>query len=249
MTDLTNDYATIRVLGKALDDLQRQRIAIGNRIGAAERTLGEALPRLYVIKEGIEALEDGAAKELERAFRKHPLAPWVKSVRGAGAVNVARLIAEIGDPTFGSHGHWEENGRRVWVIDDYYERTPAQLWAYCGVGDPKHSKIPKNATQEDIFRRGKPIARKQLHLISTSMLKARNREVYDARRAETEGRLHEDACKPCHAKTGDPWRDGHAHADALRIVSKEFLRELWAASRLLHGLEADVHPGRWGKIR
>lgn len=244
-----SDYPTIRVLGKILDDLQRERIAIGNRIGAAERTVGEPLPRLTVLSDDMKRIEHGAELELGRAFRKHPLRPFQQSVHGAGEINVARLLAEIGDPAYGSDGHWEENGHRVWTIDATWERTVSQLWAYCGVGDPKRSRIPKNASQADIFKRGKPLARKQLYLTATSMLKAGNREIYDNRREETRERPHEDTCPQCHAKPGDPWKDGHSHADALRIVSKEFLRELWGEARLLHGLDGETEPGRWGKLR
>lgn len=243
------DYPTIRALGRILDDLQRERIAIGNRIGAAERAVGEALPRLTVLSDGMKQLEHGAELELGRAFRKHPLAPFVKSIRGAGEINAARLLAEIGDPAYGSDGHWEENGHREWVVDETWERSVAQLWAYCGVGDPKRSKIPPNATQADIFKRGKPLAKKQLYLIATSMLKAGNREIYDNRRGETEGREHEEPCPPCHAKPGDPWKPGHGHMDALRIVEKEFLRELWGEARRIHGLDGETHPGRWGALR
>jgi hypothetical protein len=119
---------------------------------------------------------------------------------------------------------------RTWVIDSYYERTVSQLWQFSGVGDPARSKIPKGAVQADLMARGKPRAKKQLWLIAGSMLKAGNRDVYDARRLVTAERVHLKPCPQCHAKTGEPWKPGHQHADALRIVAKRFLQDMFVAA-------------------
>ena len=68
---------------------------------------------------------------------------------------------------------------------------------------------------------------------------SRWRDVYDARRAVTTERLHAAPCVRCgpsgkSASTGSPWSLGHQHADALRIVSKEILKDLWRAAREIH---------------
>jgi hypothetical protein len=47
------------------------------------------------------------------------------------------------------------------------------------------------------------------------------RVVYDRRRAHT-------------AKTRPDWTDGHHHNDALRVASKEVLKQLWRAARDWH---------------
>jgi hypothetical protein len=75
--------------------------------------------------------------------------------------------------------------------------------------------------------------------IAGSMLKAGNRETYDKRKAATEGRVHATECVRCGpsgkpAQPGSPWSDAHRHADALRIVSKELLKQLWRAARDIH---------------
>jgi hypothetical protein len=75
--------------------------------------------------------------------------------------------------------------------------------------------------------------------IAGSMLKAGNRETYDKRKAATEGRVHATECVRCGpsgkpAQAGSPWSDAHRHADALRIVSKELLKQLWRAARDIH---------------
>ena len=137
-----------------------------------------------------------AELELCRLWRKHPLAGWARDVRGVGEKTIARLISEIGDPADRS--------------------TVSQLWSYCGLNPER--KRRKGMGQEDALACGNPNARKRLWLIATSMLKAGNRELYDARRLHT-------------AETHPEWTPGHSHNDALRIVAKAFVRDLWIASR------------------
>lgn len=68
------------------------------------------------------------------------------------------------------------------------------------------------------------------------------REVYDKRKAHTEGRVHKAPCPPCGGKgskgkpaePGTAWQDGHRHADALRIAAKTILRDLWREARRIH---------------
>lgn len=61
------------------------------------------------------------------------------------------------------------------------------------------------------------------------------RDVYDARRLTTIDRVHATPCVRCGpaskpAPEGSPWSLAHQHADALRIVGKELLRDLWHAA-------------------
>jgi hypothetical protein len=221
---------------------------------------------LLEIKSPLEQAEHLAELELVRAWRKHPLAPWAKAIRGIGEKSIARLIAEIGDPAIGTTGHWEtsvegakadtddqsedapedEKKNREWVIDEEFERTVSQLWAYCGVGDPARNRIPKGAIQSDLLKRGKPRAKKQLYLIGTSLLKSGIRageaisdwgQFYIDARVKYADRIHAEACPPCHAAAGDPWKPGHQHMAALRLMEKEFLKGLWKEARRLRGLE------------
>lgn len=82
------------------------------------------------------------------------------------------------------------------------------------------------------------VAKSRAYLIAESCVKqARSpyREVYDKRRAVTAERVHDRACSQCDGagstELGTPWRPGHQHADALRIVSKTVLKDLWCAAR------------------
>lgn len=206
--------ALIRALGRILDDLERERIMTTNRIGALEREHGEALPHLHYVVAPLLEAEHRAVLELKRAWRKHPLAPWAKSVPGCGEKIIARLIAEIGDPAD--------------------RPNVAKLWAYCGHGDPARKRA-RGMSQEELFRLGNPIAKKRAWLVGAQFVKTLRspyRDVYVARRAATVDRVHATICARCgpagHPATpGSPWSLAHQHADAIRFTTKDFLRDLW----------------------
>jgi hypothetical protein len=238
--------ATIRTLGDLLDDLERTRIANANRIAAVEREYGEGLPHLEVVSKSLAAVEHQAELELKRAWRRHPLAPWADEIKGCGEKLIARLVAVIGDPCVGYHGHWEvseEAGgtkRRTWVVDEPFDRNPAKLWAYCGHGDPARAgQVPKGATQEELFKRGNPEAKKRVYLLASQFRRtpgSHYREVYDAAREKYAERVHAKPCIRCGpagrpAPIGSPWSLGHQDAAALRYVGKVFLLDLWKAAR------------------
>lgn len=219
-------YHELRDLARTLDDLESTRIKIENRILSSVQH--ERLPAHHEAEmlEAIRRAEHCAVLDLQRLIRTHPL--WngfAKGVKGCGEKLFARLLAEIGDPATGSRGHWVKETlvredettfeRRTWVVDEEFPRTVSQLWRYCGL-DPT-AKIKKGATAEEVLRSGKPGARKSLYLISTSMLKSGNRDVYDTRRQMTADR--------------EGWTKGRSHNDALRLTAKEFVKDLWRAAQ------------------
>lgn len=221
------ELASVQMLGHLLDDLERLRIANGNRLGALEREKpGDLEPRLAVIQANLDRLEHEVELELKRAWRRHPLAVWAKPIAGAGEVLMARLIACIGEP-----------GERP---------NPAKLWAYCGHGDPARAgAVPKGATQEELFKRGNPEAKKRVYLLAAQFRRTPSshyREIYDEARIRYADRVHEKACRRCGpsghpAQPGSPWSLGHQDAAALRFVGKRFLKDLWLASQGI----GDIH--------
>lgn len=61
------------------------------------------------------------------------------------------------------------------------------------------------------------------------------RAVYEQRRLATVGRVHAKPCVRCGpsgkpAQPGSTWSDAHAQADALRIVGKTILADMWRAT-------------------
>jgi len=211
-TDERTLLALIRHMGRTLEDIEKLRIQHDHRRGAFQREHQIVLPPDSVL-DALAVAERGAILELKRLWRQHRLAPWAKEQIGVGEKQIARLIAEIGSPH---------------LLPDGTERTVSQLWAYCGF-DPNR-KRRKGMNQAEALACGNPHAKTRAVLIAQKCVmfngapdkngqsRARSpfRDVYDARRAATADR---------------EWTDGHKHNDALRIVAKQFLKELWIASR------------------
>lgn len=251
---------TLALAADVLDDLEKVRIANNNRLSILTRTeddedgvlrglgLDERHPdvaNLAALVGMLEEAEKSATKNLTKILRRHPLHPWISVQRGAGDKQVARLLAAIGDPYLN--------------LQTLQPRSVSQLWSYCGHGDPLRKKT-KGMTQEQAFALGSPVAKKRVWGIAQSMVKAGVRKtegaplafdpdtregisewgnVYINRRAETMTRVHTVACVRCGpsgkpAQPGTPWGGNHQVADALRIVGKEFLRDLWVEAKRLH---------------
>lgn len=241
-----------------VDDLERTRIANENRLRMLTRAevdedgemrglgMDERDPnvaRTAALVDMLAKAEHQAVLNLNKLLREHPLGPWIKAQKGVGEKTAARLLAVVGDPYVN--------------LQTGEVRTVSQLWAYCGHGDPSRRKF-KGMSQDDLFRLGNPTAKKRVWLIATAILKAGGGEekaicaesddqsssaplaaVYYARKHATEGREHVAECVRCGpsgkpALPGSPWSDAHRHADALRIVGKEFLRQLWLEAKRLH---------------
>lgn len=224
-----------------LADLEAVRIAQANRLGDLTRSGPDAdgivrglgldtrdpdVARVTAIVDIIGNAERQAILHLQRTMRRHPLGPWIKAQKGVGDKQAARLLAVIGDPYINA-----STGQ---------PRTVSALWAYCGHGDPARRKR-KGMTQADLFALGNPEAKKRVWAIAASCLKAQGpyADVYYARKEATEGREHAGECVRCGpsghpAQPGSPWSDAHRHADALRVLGKTFLRDLWTEARRLH---------------
>ena len=163
------------------------------------------------LSEGIDAVELQTILALNRAMRANPLASWQKAQKGVGEKQFARLLAATGDPYINAN-----TGQ---------PRTVSQLWAYCGY----HTLATDDGQVAAKRRKGQvsnwsTAAKTRAYLIATSCIKQMGgeyRAVYDARRAHT-ATSHED------------WTDGHSHNDALRIVAKVILRDMWRAAREYH---------------
>lgn len=225
---------TLSLAADIVDDLERVRIAEENRLRSLTDAdgfgLDEAHPdvaRLAAIVTALGKVEHDAILNLNRVMRRHPLGAWGRAQKGIGEKTLARLLATMGGDPYVNLATGEA-------------RTVSQLWSYCGHGDTKR-RPAKGMTQADLFACGNPIAKKRLWLIASKCLMAQGdyAQVYYARKAATEGREHAGECRRCGpsgkpALPGSPWSDAHRHADALRIVGKEILRDLWLESQRIH---------------
>lgn len=243
-------YASLNFAAQVVDDLEALRIANANRLrqltNGVEDSDGEtrglgfgpehpSVISMASIVEGMEKLEAQSIKELERLMKTHPLGPWVKVQTGIGFKQAARLLGAIGDPYI-RPAHELEDGTFVPAAP----RTVSQLWAYSGYsvigGESQRRRKGVQANWSDD-------ARKRAYLIAASCVKQKPgtpwRDLYDASRAKYAESVHGTDCLRCGpkgkpAKAGTPLSAGHQHARALRIMSKELLKELWLESKRVH---------------
>lgn len=220
-----------------VDDLESNRIANENRLRQLTRTEpdedGEMrgfgldvtnpnVARLSAIVDSMREMEHAATLNLQRAMKAHALGPWVQETRGVGLKQAARLLACIGDP------YWNTLHERP--------RTVSELWSYCGMAVTPEGNGPRR--RKGMKVNWNPDARMRVRMIAESIVKAGGpyRLVYDERKADTEGRVHAVECPQCvgSSKVGEPWRPGHRHADALRVVGKEVLKDMWLEARRIH---------------
>lgn len=213
------------------------------------------------IVDGLANLEKIAVKRLEKAMRVHALGPWVKAQRGVGDKQAARLLAAVGDPYWNTLHDRPRTVSELWAYCGLHTLPASQgvvdthtpLAGGIKPGNPDQSIVDAQTDRVWVAARRRKgqranwntTAKSRSRLIAESCLKAGGpwAEVYYQRKAATEGRLHNTPCAQCGkakqpAPTGSPWRDGHRHADALRIVSKELLKDLWRTARDIHHTEA-----------
>lgn len=235
MIDSTNTRM-LQQFAQLLDDIEGLRKAQGNRyriltlnepdsdgvmrgFGLTENNRSVALVKM--LNEDLEDIEGDVIKELQRLMREHPLGSWVKAQKGVGEKQAARLLAEIGDPYYVPEAEFEDDDGNVIVRPARY-RTVSELWAYAGLHvDRKNGAAVRR--RKGVQSNWKTAIKTRAYLVATSCIKTdgKYREVYDKRRAHT-------------AETHPEWTPGHSHADALRIVSKEILKDLWVESKRLH---------------
>lgn len=234
-----------------LDDIERVRTANENRLRQMTRRIEDSdgerrglgydethpdVARLAAIVDMLRKVEHDATLQLQRQLRRHPLGAWVKATKGVGEKQGARLLAAIGDPYINS-----AKGE---------PRTVSALWAYCGL-DPRDgaARKRKRGEKSNWSTRGKTRA----YLISEACMKqlsphCRTGQVISDDRHAVAGPAvrHIDtcACSPyrlvydqrrAHTAISRPdCTDGHSHNDALRVASKEILKDLWRAARDWH---------------
>lgn len=234
-----------------LDDLERTKIANENRLRQLTGTSVDAdgiqrqrmydpgqkdVLRLTALVDLLGDAEHKADLHLRNVMRRHPLWQWAKPIPGVGERQFARLLAVIGDPYM--REMVEEDGSISAT-----PRTVSALWAYCGYRVDDGRAVRRARGQQANWS---TVAKSRAYLIAEACMKAHSRypnpygQAYYDRKAATEGRLHSQPCAQCggagkaDAAIGQPWRDGHRHADALRVAAKALLRDMWREAKRLH---------------
>jgi hypothetical protein len=246
-------WAQLTIAADQLDDLEAVRKATQNRLRALCQPV--EVDGVVIDKGGpdtmhaqaveiqlgaIQEAETAAVKELKRAMKEHPLADFVKSVKGIGDKTVARLLGVIGDPAIKFD---PETG-------EITHRSLSQLRSYCGYGDAEQQKRRKGVQSNWNTR-----ARTALHVIADAAIKTRCDNCRSVEQPEDEegwiappadctclegGRKYRAVYDEARGKDdllnlGDS--DGHRHMRALRKVKKAFLKDLWLEARAVHNIE------------
>lgn len=233
----------LRAWAEQFAAVQQFRIAAQNRVRAANVDAGMFAAQIAAY----DALEHNTDLALGRCYRRivpAEIKGWQKLHPGLGVHLIGLLLGHLGNPAVATPAHWEGTGpSRHLVYSTPRHRTLSQLWSYCGLGDSTKRKT-KGMTADELAALGNPQLKMLLHLLAESCMIQRVKhggrygDIYDLRRLITADRLHATDCVRCGpsgkpALTGSPWSKAHQHADALRIVSKEILRDLWLISRTI----------------
>ena len=237
----------LNAISETLDDIEKARTAMENRNNALTTYPSEikdpkkkrhalGLPKdhpqvvvLTATRDALKKIEDDVSKELEKQFSAHPLAPWIKSRKGLGLKQTGRLLAAVGDP------YWHD-------VEDR-PRLVSELWAYCGL-DVRDGAAPRKKTGAK--SNWNNAARMRAWNMAQKCMQLYNKvggpygELYYKAKEKYADAVHLVPCAQCTpkgkppAEVGSALKDGHKHARALRIVSKEILRDLWTESKRLY---------------
>lgn len=270
-TVAAGEFLDLRIWAESYADMQQARIALVNRMerGGIDAALLQGHRELLDASEN--AFRLAMVRSYRRIVRQHMPAveEWQKAHFGIGEHLLARLLGHLGHPVIAEPYQWmddapdghvcipERCGVRHLVALEPYERSLRQLWTYCGHGAPVRRR--KGMSQDDALGLGSSRCKMLVHLLAEATIKCRPepttnpearagsvrvdaspltgdrkfhyRRVYDARKASTVDR---------------GWTDGHRHADALRIVGKEILRDLWTTARAQDSADSQGSPGAGG---
>ncbi len=258
--EIQREYAELKFKARTLEDLQSTRIRVENREHAYYlKKLGDDCParrtaafRDLIVDDvhaSLLATEKAATKRLEKYLQKiaGPALTRFLDIPGVGFKLVARLLGEVGHPVIAFPMHWEDvpdakgnEPKRTLHADEPFERTVSQLWAYCGLGDPK--KVRKaGCSQDELLAAGNRTAGSFAYQLADSAKKTVGglNKLGVFRRRSPYRDVYEEK-KAFYIEGRPEWTAGHCDNATLRYVSKRILRDIWVASMAdLEGREAE----------
>jgi hypothetical protein len=187
---------------------------------------------------------DLAETEMRRLVSTLPAYAWSKdSARGVGDLGLARIIGcapligiyatpfklwkRMGVAVMDGERQQRKSDRDEALMHGYAPRRRAELWSVCSDTMFRHQW--RGAADEDVDIAGRPIGAYGY--------------VYQQRKLHTLPRIAATEALPFSDK--DKWTRSRCDKDARRVMSKEFLRDLWSA---WHGLETRW-PARWAEVQ
>jgi hypothetical protein len=200
---------------------QVKAIVVAARKGKGDGLIVELVEKTDRGREPFDIMRASAEKNMEQLARLLPVAPWIESVRGAGLLGLATIVAEAGD------------------LANY--PNPAKLWKRLGFAP--YDGFAGSTWKRETWR-SRALAAEEwienpfsgeryalMHQIGVWLVNAQwiaagktgtgegkpngpYGTVYATRRAHT-------------AQTHPDWTKQHARMDAIRITMKEFLKHIW----------------------
>lgn len=213
---------SIRQYARILNDVERSRVAVANRLRSLPPAEQEALTGV------VDALKDEesfVSSLLANAVNDSLYAEFVARHRGIGAKQLGRFVGAVS-----SDIHWNPTQGRP--------RSLRELWAYCGLHTQDGvAAVPAERGRANWSGEAKSrVVRMAIQVLMRAQPGDFYRDIYYARRDSTTRRLHQKPCASCRVEAGKPWSPRHQHFDALRITAKEIARGVWAESRKANGL-------------
>jgi hypothetical protein len=194
-------------------------------VAADVAVVKEALAPLLIARKSVE-------KEMVRIVKSLPVYPWAESVRGFGDIGLAVILGETGDlekyskvdKVWKRLGLAPYNGMAgsTWRTDSFRCGAPKltdQEWINLGYSKRRLGQVFGNVTESLIKAQGTDGSQPY-------------RAVYDRRRAHTLITHPEWGISP----KGKPGYAMHYHKDALRVMTKALISDLWSEWRRASGL-------------
>jgi len=166
----TTNGTDIRFIVDSYLQIQKLRVAIGNRIAAVRRGKDEETLAFLMLQEWHKTLLQMELNCVERArvyLHYHPVWPWLKNIKGVGPMLGARILS---------------------VIDIEKADTISALWRFAGLGvvDGKAERVTKGEKRHYCSR-----LKSSMYLLAVSFLRTKGKfsEIY-YREKERQEKLH-----------------------------------------------------------
>ena len=210
----------------------------------------------------LRVIEHKTVLALQKAMRRNPLNEWRQTQLGIGEKTLARLLSAVGDPYVRMDNHMPRTVSQLWAycglhtLPDPMVTTDTHSMSGSGTSlagdhmyaDTRISRVP--GTHNVAARRMKgvkanwsTIAKTRCYLLAEACVKAGVRKDENGDRYAKDdseyAQLYIDRRNHT-AVTHPEWTPLHSQNDALRIVSKRILRNLWRAARDIHMNDKEV---------
>lgn len=232
-TALDELHTKLSLYTRQLWDIQKTRVAVGNRVAAMEE---DRLPEpliygLRVQHADLKRMEKGLDRTVGKMAREHFMADWINAQPGIGLAGFARVVAITGDfARFRSvYKLWKYLGLHVTPDGTAPRRKKGDHWTHtdcqfnhtrkCKKGCPTdhHPHCVPDSIGTAYVPQGRVLA-SQLAESIIKLNKGPYRALYDSQK------LYYETERP-------EWSQGRCHNAAKRYAIKCLLRDMWVEWR------------------